>query len=379
MIKKTFKVFLFLALILIPFSASKAAGTKTGETIYIPKEEIVSGNLYAAGTAITIDGTVSGDLIAAAQSITVNGRVEGDIIAASQDITVNGEVGGNIRIAGNTLNINGTVARNLNAFGANVVLGPDSRIGWDAYVAGSNLTVRGTIDGGLSGYAGQALITGKIGKDVELKLNGSAAQKLIVASGAIINGDINYTSDKPADISADASIAGNVKQEIPAVKTDNLFWPWVWGRLFAIFAAIAVGLVMTTICKDCVQKIMGLAEEKKARVLIPGLISFFVLPPAILVLMFTVIGIPLALILAALWLIAVYIAKILTAIFLGNLLIKKILKKEDLSLTWSLVPGVIILWLLFSIPFAGWVFGLAAAWLGLGGLWFYVTNKSGSL
>lgn len=379
MIKKTFKVFLFLALVLIPFSASKAAGTKTGETIYVPKEEIVSGNLYAAGTTITVDGTVSGDLIAAAQSITVNGRIEGDIIAASQDITVNGEVGGNIRIAGNTLNINGTVSRNLNAFGANVVLGPDARIGWDAYVAGANLTVRGTIDGGLGGYAGQALITGKIGKDVELNLNGSANQKLIIASGAIINGDIKYTSNKAADISADASIAGNVKQEIPAVKTKNLFWPWVWGRLFAIFAAIAVGLVMTTVCKNCIHKIIGLGEEKRFHLLVPGLLIFFVLPPAILVLMFTVIGIPLALILAALWLIAAYIAKILTAIFLGNLLIKKILKKEDLSLTWSLVPGVIVLWLLFSIPFAGWVFGLAAAWLGLGGLWFYATNKSGSL
>ncbi|MFA6194959.1 MAG: hypothetical protein WC719_04515 [Patescibacteria group bacterium] len=379
MIKKTTKILLFLALLLLPLTALKAAGTKTGEAILIPKEEIVSGNLYAAGTSITVDGNISGDLVAVAQSITVNGRVEGDIIAAGQDITVNGEVGGNIRVAGSNITINGPVARNVNAFGANIILGPDSRIGWDAYVAGSILFSRGTIDGGLGGYAGQALITGKIGKNVDLKLSGKAANKLTIASGAIINGDINYTSDQAADISNDASVAGNVKQETPAVKTDNLFWPWVWGRLFAIFAAIAVGLVMTTICQNCIQKIIGLIEEKKARILIPGVIIFFVLPPIVLVLMITVIGIPLALILAALWLIAAYVAKVLTAIFLGNLLIKKILKKEDLSLTWSLVPGVIILWLLFSIPFAGWVFGLMAAWLGLGGLWFYATNKSGSL
>lgn len=379
MTKKIAKVFLFLALVLIPFSALKAAGTKTGGNIYVPKEEIVSGNLYAAGQSIIIDGIISGDLIAVAQVITVNGRVEGDIIAASQDITVNGDVGGNIRIAGNTLAINGTVARNINAFGANVVLGTKSQIGWDAYIAGSNLSARGIIDGSLSGYAGQALITGKIGKNIDLKLNGGTAQKLTIASGAIINGDINYTSKIAASVSPGASIAGNIQQKTPEVKINDHFWPWLWGRLFAIFAAIVVGLVMATVCKKGIYKTIGLIEEKPIRTLIPGLLFFFVLPPVALVLMFTVIGIPLALISGALWLIAIYAAKILTAILLGNILIKKILKKESLPLAWSLAPGVIICWLLFSIPFVGWVFGLIATWLGLGGLWFYATNKSGNL
>lgn len=376
MIKKIAKIALFLAIFLIPFSASRAAGTKAGENIYVPKEEIVSGNLYAAGGSITVDGTISGDLIVAAQSITINGKVEGDIIAVGQDITVNGEVGGNIRIAGNTLVINSIIARNVNAFGANVVLGPDSKVGWDVYIAGSNVSARGTIDGGLSGYAGQALITGKIGKNVELKLNGGTSQKLTIASGAIINGNVDYTSNVAASISPEASVAGNVQQKTPEMKVDNRFWPWLWGRFFAIFAAIAVGLVMTTVCKKCVHKMLALIEDKKARILIPGLIIFFILPPISLVLMFTVIGIPLALILITIWLMAIYIAKILAAILAGDLLIKKVLKKENLSLTWALIPGVIICWLLFSIPFVGWLFGLIAVWLGLGGLWFYVTNKS---
>ena len=376
MIRRTTKFFLFFALLLIPCASLKAAGTQTGENIYVPKEEIVSGNFYAAGNSIVIDGDISGDLFAIAQSITVNGQVAGDIIAASQDIVINGKIDGNVRVAGSSITINGAVARNVNAFGSNIILGPDSAIGWDAYVAGSTLFVRGTIDGGLDGHAGQAVITGKIGKDLNLKLAGTAANKLTISSEAIINGDVNYTSDTAAEISTTASIAGNVQQKAPEIKTKNLFWPWVWGRLFAIFAAIAVGLVMTTLCKKCLSNIIGLIEEKKARALIPGLLIFFVVPPAALVLMFTVIGIPLALILGVLWLLAVYIAKIFTAVLLGNLLIKKVLKKGELSLTWSLVPGVIICWLLFSIPFAGWVLGLIATWLGLGGLWFYATNQS---
>lgn len=376
MTKKITKIFLLLILVLIPLSALKAAGTKSGETIYIPKEEIVSGNLYAAGGSITVDGTISGDLIVAAQSITVNGRVEGDIIAASQDITVNGDVGGNVRVAGNTLTINGAVARNVNAFGANVVFGSNSRIGWDAYVAAGSLFTRGIIDGGLGGYAGQALVTGKIGKNINLKLNGKSSQKLTVASGAIVNGDINYTSKTAASISPEASVAGNVQQKTPETTAKNNLWPWLWGRLFAIFAAIAVGLVMTTIGKKSIYKVITLIEARPGKALIPGLLITFVIPPLALVLMFTVIGIPLALILGALWLIALYAAKIITAILVGAWLMKKISKKDSLSLTWSLVLGVIICYLLFSIPFVGWLLGLIAAWLGLGGLWFYATNKS---
>lgn len=379
MIKRITQACLLLVLLLVPLSASKAAGTKTGENIYVPKEEIVSGNLYVAGQSIVIDGMIGGDLIVAGQSITINGQVEGDIIAVCQDITINGNVGGNVRVAGNTLTINGAVVRNVNAFGNNITLGTDSRIGWDVYAMGANLTFRGIIDGGLNGDANQVLVTGKIGKDIDIKLDGNSAQKLTVASGAIINGDIFYTSKIAANISADASVAGDVAQKIPELKTNTNFWPWLWGLLFSVFAAIAVGLVATTVCKNCIYSIIGLIEEKKASVLIPGLVLFFILPPIAIVLMITVIGIPLALILGTLWLIAVYVAKILTAILIGNIIIKNILKKESLSLTWSLVPGVIICWLLFSIPFAGWVIGIFAAWLGLGGIWLYVTNKSRSL
>lgn len=376
MIKRTAKLLLFFALLLLPCASLKAAGTQTGENVYIPKEEIVSGNFYAAGNSIVVDGDISGDLFAVAQSITVNGQIAGDIIAAGQDIIINGKIGGNVRVAGSSIAINGTVARNVNAFGSNIIFGGDSAIGWDAYVAGPTLFSRGTIDGGLDGYAGQAVITGKIGKDVNLKMSGSAANKLTISSEAIINGDVNYISETAAEISTAASIAGNVQQETPETKTINLFWPWVWGRLFAIFAATAVGLVMTTLGKNFLSNVIGAIKEKKAQTLVPGLLIFFVIPPAALVLMFTVIGIPLALILGALWLISIYLAKIFTAILLGDLLIKKILKKGELSLTWSLVPGVIICWLLFSIPFAGWALGLVAAWLGLGGLWFYVANQS---
>lgn len=373
---KAWKIVISLALILLPLTAVRAASEKAESSIYVSKDEIISGNLYAAGKTITVDGTISGDLIGAAQSIVVNGRIEGDVIGAAQDITINGEVGGNVRVAGDSVNINGSVARNVNAFGSNIIMGSNSRVGWDIYLAGATADVRGTVDGSLSGQAGQANLSGKIGKNVNLDLeNGGTNQKLSITPTAIVNGDIIYTSKNAALVSPQANVSGQVQQKTPATKTSNWLMLWTWGRLFSIFAALAVGLVLVFIGKNVTIKIIEKMESSPLKMLLPGLAFMFILPPLALVLAITIIGLPLSLITGASWLIATYLAKIFTAILLGQFIIKKIFRKSDWPLVSSLVIGVIICWLLFSIPFVGWLFGLISIWLGLGGIWSYASYQ----
>lgn len=371
--KQIFKSFLILALLISPFAAAKAANLKTDNSIYIGKEEIVGGNLYAVGNTITIDGNINGDLIAAAQTITVNGRVEGDIIAAvAQEITVNGEVGGNIRIAGNSLTMNGPVARNVNALGTKIFLGDQAHVGWDAYLAATNIEVRGSIDGNLNGRVGRALIAGKIGKDVDLNLSDeSNSQTLIIAPGAIINGDLSYTAKNTANISDKASISGKTQQKPLEIKTTNWFMIWLWGRLFAIFSALAVGLILVFLGKNITPRILNKIQEAPWKIFWPGLIIMLILPPIALILIFTLIGIPLAFMILATWLILIYLAKIITAILIGQLILNKITKTDNWKPIWPLILGVLISWLVFSIPVIGWLTGLLAITFGLGGIWAF--------
>jgi len=377
---KVFTILATLTLCLLPLISLQAAGARAGNSIYVAESEIVNGNFYAIGENITVDGTISGDLIAIAQTITVNGRVEGDIITISQDATINGSVGGNIRIAGNSATINGTTTRNVNVFGNKVVFGPDSRVGWDIYLVGANAEMRGTIDGGLSGQAGQALITGKIGKNVNLKLSSNDSdQKLTIASGAIVNGDVIYTANNAASISEKSSIAGKIQQKIAASQETNVVLLWFWRKLFAIFSALAIGLVLIFAGRNISLKILNKISDSPAKMLLPGLIVMLILPPIALILIFTLIGIPLALIISAWWITATYIAKIYTAIYAGQFILKKISKNSDPSLLWSLVIGVVVCWLLFAIPFLGWIIGLFAIWLGLGGIWSYTANQLGKI
>lgn len=374
---KITKILLLLAIIiLLPFGAAKAMDAKTGDSIYVAKDEIVSGNLYAAGNTITIDGTVSGDLITAAQTINVNGRVEGDIIAIAQTITINGEVGGNIRVAGTAITLNGVVARNVNIFGSNLVLGPNSQIGWDVYAAGASLEERGTIAGSLSGNIGRVLIAGKINKNINITMSeNNLSEGLIISPEATVGGEIIYTAKKVAQISDKANIGGKIEQKIPQTKTANWLAVWTWAKLYSIFSALVVGLILVFLGRKITPKILEKIETRPLRMIIPGLAIMFVIPPIALILAFTIIGIPMALIISAWWLVAMYVAKIMTAILVGHLILKNLNKKSTPKLIWSLILGVVISWLLFAIPFVGWVLGLIAIWLGLGGIWTYASNQ----
>ncbi len=372
---KKWLLMLAAAIFLGSASIAYAASAQTGN-IYISPDEIVSGNLFVAGEILTIDGSVSGDVIAAAQKIIISGRVDGDIIAVAQEIIINGDVGGNVRIAGSTLQINGNVARNVNSFGSAISFGPNSRVGWDVYLAGENVNINGVIDGGLSGYAQKVIISGKIGKSVNLAQDiKQSSTSFIIAPTAIINGDLSYEATKEAEISSQASVAGEIKQIVPLVEKSNDWLVWAWKELFVIFSALVVGLAIIYIGKNITIKILTNMEDNPLKISLPGLALFLALPPLALIIAFSVIGIPLSIITISLWMILIYIGKIFSALVMGRLLLSKVGKVAGDKLIWPLVIGVLLIWLLAAIPYFGWLVSLSAAIFGIGGLWNYVYRE----
>jgi len=236
-----------------------------------------------------------------------------------------------------------------------MVLGKDSKVGWDVYAAGLNLESRGDIEGGLSGQVEQALISGKIIKDVNLKISNNKNKPVTVTETAQLGGKLNQNFSKP----------------------DNTNWLVIsiWGKVYAIFCSLVVGLVLIYLSKNTTKKILAKIEADPKKTIGPGSVILFVLPLIILFLLFTIIGIPLALILVALWLIFIYIAKIFAALVLGQLILKKIIKKDELNLIWPLIIGTIICYLLFSIPLVGWIISLLAIFIGLGGIYLYASYQ----
>ncbi|MFZ4648821.1 MAG: bactofilin family protein [Patescibacteria group bacterium] len=358
-----FSAFVFLWS--IPMTA-KAFSVESRDNIYVGKNETIEGNLYAAGQSITIDGTVNGDVIGAAQTITVNGTVNGDVIGAAQALNFNGDVKGNIRAAANYININGSVGRNLNAFSAVTILSQNSHIAWDALIFSVSAEVRGTIEGNLHGSVSEALIAGKIGHDVDLKIEGKkGSESLVINKEAVIAGNLNYTSINNARIESESSVAGQVNRSQPEKKSFN--WSaFIWARIFGIFSVLFVALVLWFLWKGGVEKSLQGIKSKWGLNLLNGLIILGVLPLAALILAVTFIGLPLAVILLALGLIFFFIGKIITGIFVGHFIVSYLTKKKMPII--AMVVGIFVVWMLCSIPFIGWLFSLAAIILGGGAL-----------
>lgn len=363
---------LALAIMLMPLTVS-AYAIKKDDSVYVPKEETIEGNLYAVGANITVEGKVTGDVICAGQSINISGVVDGDVICAGQLLNISGQIGGNLRLAGNAINFSGQVARNAMTLGATIVTAPGSTIGWDLLALGNIFELRGNIGRDLYGGMAKANLTGEVGKNVNLNFgpkNGND-QPLIIGGTAKINGAVNYTAKKNALIDGGAIIKGQTTHKLPIiiVKRSNFTnIGWWWGNLIKLFSALVIGLVLVSFWRELIIKITDLMMARMNASLGRGILVLLLTPIIAIILLITIIGIPLSLILMACWLIALCLSKVLVGILVGRQLLNKFLPQQKDSLILGMVIGTVIVYLVFAVPLFGWIMALLATLWGLGGI-----------
>jgi cytoskeletal protein CcmA (bactofilin family) len=359
---------LLAVILLIPvFPLSAASSISDSNSVHVSREEIVDGNLYAVSDNVNIEGTISGDLIVMSKNLVVNGQVEGDIIALSQDISISGEVGGNIRVAGESVAISSKVARNLNVIGQNIILTNDANIGWDAYILGESVESRATIEGGLKGRINKLQLFGRVGKNVQIDSDYQDGAPIIVANGAIINGNLEYRSENEASINNGANIAGE-KIHQKKDQAPQAIPSWLTEKLLFFIAALIVGSIMIFPGKKLSLKLADSLNDNPWKKLLIGLAAALLIMPVFVVLAIFVVSLPLAFIGAGAFLIFFYLGKIISALFIGRWLISKLLKKPEESLFWPLFAGLLLSYIVFSLPILGPVFYLFVTLTGLGAI-----------
>jgi len=388
---KTRLVFLsILALVLVlPFSAH-AFMNKAEDSVYIAKDQTVSGTLFAAGSSITVDGKVQGDVICAGQSIVINGTVDGDVMCAGQSITINGTVGGSVRSAGNAIVIAGKVSRNVMVAGASVTLSPNASVGWDMQFASASADIRGKVGRDVDGAGASTTIAGTIGRNVFLILNDNRSTKIknsnsspIITSTAKIGGNLWYRSNTDANIEKGSTIGGTVSKfaMTTPIKQDtnkNTAGAWILFALISIFSSLIVGLVFVSWLKRPAKEMTDIITTKVWPSIGWGLIVTILTPIIAFIILITIIGAPLALILFVAWLFALYLSHIIFGVALGRWLMKKFApnKTESPSLLWPMVLGIIVTTLLCSIPILGFFFCVVIMFWTIGGIWIYAKAKS---
>lgn len=359
-----------LALVASPASA---AVFKSGNRADIERGRTVRQDAYLFGGTVTVSGEVDGDLICAGGTVIVDGDVSEDVIVAGGTVILNGEVGDDLRVSGGTVTINGPIKDDLIAAGGTLDVGPDATVGGDTVVGAGTLSLASAIRGNLNASAGTVTLSGTVDGNARLQ-----ADKVRLRDGAVIKGNLTYISEKKAQVEGDAEVLGRTTHRLPPAEERRepataagvvagilfaIFWFFIW-----TIGTLLVGLTFVLTLRRPVTALADAMRTAPWASLGLGLAVLFIAPILILVLAFTLIGLPLASVLCVLYVLAIYLSVILTGIVLGRTIIRPLVKTGEPSLIWSLLLGFTLLAILMAIPFLGGIVAFAAMVFGLGAI-----------
>ncbi len=340
---------------------------EASDVIVLPTGAVYQGDYFAFGDSVEISGEVNGDVYVLANQIVIDGKINGDVIAAGGSLDISGIVARNVRcIAGQVL-ISGNIGNNVTVVagnaqllvpatvGNNVVITAgnvdlSSKIGADATIVASNLRISSYIANKLQAYVGQLRIT----------------------SRAHINGGVDYRSSTIAWIDQGAVIQGQITHH-PSLVHELVKGTWiqsllVGGKVVAVLMnfvyTLVVGIILIKMFPKNLESALHVLKVSPWKAFSWGLMLLILLPLASLILLMTILGVPFALTLIAANIIGFYTAKIYSVFWISNWVFGKF--KFRVNRLPVLTCGLVLYFLLISIPILGVIISFAAMLFGLG-------------
>jgi cytoskeletal protein CcmA (bactofilin family) len=354
-----------------------AAAAADADSLPGSTQRRLGGDLFIAGSSLTVDQPVSGDLIAMGGTIDVDAPVTGDAVVAGGKLRIGVDVAGSIYAAGGQLTLHGKVGRNLRAAGGQTELGARSDVGGNVSIAGGQVRLHGRIGGHVQAAGGRVFIDGPVGGDV-LATSGHVE----LGPNARIAGKLRYSSGEALKRDPAAQVAGGVESLMPALgRSDDGRKPadrhdgprfraggfgWVWTIGLVVLAA-ALLWALPRFYADVARTL----RERLGLSVLLGFVLLVCTPVAALLALVTLIGIPLGLLLSALYLALLPVGYVSAGIGLGDWGLRRLMSDSAPSLGWRIAAAalaLIVLALAGWVPWLGWLVAGAALLAGLGAL-----------
>jgi hypothetical protein len=362
----------FLLLFFVPLFRVYAFESQTGETVFIPKDRVIEGSLFVAGTSIRIEAEVNGDLFCAAKDVVITGTVSGDVLCAGQSVQIQNTTKGNVRVAGQMVDISGVVGQNVTILAQNASVLHQATISGDLLALSQTTRVDGKVGRDMAVMGELVSINGSIGRNVEATID-----SLSIGNGTKIGGNIHYVSDHSASIGDTASISGTIaRSEPPKSESQKLNNQ---GRIIAQSSKInnvkGIRFLVLTLIAGTLFMLFNPSALKRSvtgvrtywlKICLRGLGVLLFIPALAIVLFITIIGIPFSLILLFLLSVGYIIGQTIIVVFVGQWLIQKLFPKKELSLWWALLLGCLVFWAILNIPGLGGFVSVFVTLFGFG-------------
>ena len=342
-------------------ASAKVIANKEGE-VNIPKEEVVNDDLFIGAQSVAVEGTVNGDVFIGAQNAEIGGIVNGNLHIGAQTIKLNGTVKGNVYAGSQNLTVSGAeIGGSIITGGQNIIVDSTSVIGGSVIAGASSVNVNSQIERNFITGTGILVIGDKaqIGKDLYYA-SGADVEQTSISDKATVGGeihkrDINQGQEKTEQFRENANSVFMGAKKV--------------GTFLSFLGALVVGIITLKLFKPFIVNATATVKKSFWKSLGIGFLITVGFIPGIIVLLLTVVGIPLIGIAILLLILYSYIAKIIVANVFGEFLKEKL--KLKTSEIWTFVLGMLVFYIIKTIPVVGGLVGTAVVWAGLGSI---VTN-----
>jgi hypothetical protein len=317
---------------------ARAAGAGTPAAVTAAAAHIGAAGdpVVKAGEDVLVPaGTTTQTVVAAGGDITVDGSVTDAVVAFGGDIVVNGSVGSSVVAFGGDVTVDGPVGASVVAFGGDVKLLPGAVVGTSMKPADKTVVLFG----------------GELTRDPSAQVTGET----------VTYDNANWTA--AASWFGDGMGRGIVR-------------PWggftLLGWIVQAAICLVLGLVAAALLPKQMRAVQRKLAEKTAASLGWGALAFFVIAPAVLVvLVISVVGLLLVVPYAVF--LALFYFFVITAVgaLVAGLLLRGTQRRDSLML--AVVIGVLATTVISKVPVAGFltllvmaVFGTGAAVLAYG-------------
>lgn len=355
-----------------PTMAQAAATLRT-----LPRGQQVLSDYFITGDTVNVSGVVEGDAYVAGGQVVVDGTIKGDLLVGGGTVTITGDIGQNVRVGGGNIVINGKIGRNLTVLAGNVNIGKGAVIGGsivsvfgnmeyfgssakDVQFIGGNASINGVINGNFQAQVGQ-LTFGDAGR-LTGKLTYTSKQEATFAPNATVSGEVVFT---PAAVVPEMRISAK-----DGIKKFVVLWAGISAGLKTIsfISALILGLVFTRLFPRRMAHAAILFQKDPWRCLGAGLLVLILMPITAFIFVLSIVGIPIGLLLFIVFMFYLYVGAIWLSFSMGRILLLRLGKGERRG--WAMVVGLIIYFILTTIPFLGWLAKLLVTIAGAGMLFF---------
>jgi len=368
---KTRRIILPILLVLMLPALASAATFAEDKTLVLSSTP--PDNTYLAGVSVTVSAPLPADLAAAGGTVTTYSPIGGDALIAGGTVHLQEAVHGDVRAVGAQVTIDAPVTGDVVIAGGTVNVSAPAR---DVRLFGANVQATGGAQGPVTIYGADVTLDGDYAGDVEI----IASDRLTIGPNTHIHGVLKYNAPQQAEIPASSVVDGGVTYTgsyayVPTNAEAQKFAIAGAGVFFivrALSVMVAAGLLAGLFPMFSEPLAKRIFTRRYAHASLLALLGFGLLiatPVLILLLMVSFVGGGIALLLGSAYVLLVFLSYIYAGILAGGATRYLITKRSATLISWQdAILGMLLFFIVGSIPYLGGIITLVAICLTLGSI-----------